>query len=897
MRERVVMVYVIGRGTWCTLLLIFCFLARLDGGNSTANAVALDQQGNIVLAGFANIQLPVAGTGTTNNGTNTVTNGALARLLPDGTPDTSFNPDGSQPGLLTIDLLAVNGPQPTLVANNTQNSDSAFTAVAIDKNNKIVLAGFVNIGFNASFVVARLNTDGSLDQTFNPNSSFFPGGPGVAIIQVGSFVNTAQGVAIDSLGRIVVVGTTDNGFNTDVAVLRLTTAGSYDLTFNAQGPTPGLAIIDVMGTNEVGAAVDIDAANNIYVGGSIGNGQTTDFLVMKLLPTGVLDTTFNQFGMFPGVILENLQNDVDNGYALKLDANNNVVIAGSSSNGLQTDFAILRFLPNGTLDQSFNPAPSANLASGSVRTSISGREDVVFGLALDSNQRIVVTGYSNVGINQSFVTARYTPQGALDSTFGPTQPLPGVIITDLVPVTEKGITNDNAGRGVVVQATTNTIIATGFSSFNLTRSFTTINYLANGSLNALGFAAQSLFPGIAFTVFQPVQNNRGNGVPTFLGGGTAIVDPEILDALRTPLLPTIPQIAHEGPIVSNQFQPQLNGIASPNALITVFVQDVPFASTTATIDGAWSLFLPPLLEGNYTLTVLATDPISGLSLASMPVPLVISTQAPQPPRIESPFDADTVTTARIVVEGRAEPDTMVTLFSQEKVLGKVRVAPTGLWAMQTERLADGVHNVVAVATNTAGTSSIPSEVVSFIVDTGAQRAPRILSPKTKFISNNKTMLVRGDAKPNSTIALELSGKGSASVILKVNNKGAWSYTFTALKNGAYRLMATTVDKLFASEPVLFTIDTNRPKPAMIQGVQSSKGFINGLAEPLSTITFYMDGKREPLGKTLADAQGAWSFTPTRQHQIPPGTHTITVSVADKAGNVSSLVKRELEMPF
>jgi hypothetical protein len=462
------------------------------------------------------------------------------------------------------------------------------------------------------------------------------------------------------------------------------------------------------------------------------------------------------------------------------------------------------------------------------------------------------------------------------------------VTLDLVPTTKNGITNDNSGTAVVVQANNN-IIATGFSSFNLTTSFTTPNFLENGSLNSTAFAVDSLFPGIAFTVFLPVQTVIGNGVPTFLGGGISTVAPEILEALRAPLLPVIPEIAHEGPIITREFQPQLSGIASPNALMTMFLGDIPLASTTADMAGAWSVVLPPLLEGSYTVTALATDPITGLSLASVGVPLTITTQAPSVPIIESPIDGDRITQPRVELRGRADPNSVVRLFTQDGVLGKVQASPTGLWSLQTERLPDGEYAVIAVATDTVGSSSLPSEVVTFYIEAEAQLRPRILTPERSLVSKQMSVRMTGSASQNSTILILVNDKERAK--LKVSKEGTWSYTLSQLAPGNYAVTAATRDRKLQSLPLNITIEAEEKRSASGAAPPASPpstGLINGVADPFSSISIYIDDAY--FGKTMANSKGMWSFTPLRNQRLAPGKHTIAAHALDGTG---SIVKKDV----
>src|SRR5262245_953187 len=130
------------------------------------------------------------------------------RLLYAGMLDHAFGTDG----MAAIDLsggLVTGGAQVT--AN----------AVALQADGKIVVAGDVTANPEAdhSFLVARLNSDGSLDSSFNSNGAT----PGTVQFQVPtSFVNKATGVAIQSDGKIVIVGDDDFG----LGVFRLNANGT-----------------------------------------------------------------------------------------------------------------------------------------------------------------------------------------------------------------------------------------------------------------------------------------------------------------------------------------------------------------------------------------------------------------------------------------------------------------------------------------------------------------------------------------------------------------------------------------------------------------------------------------------------------------------------------------------
>jgi uncharacterized delta-60 repeat protein len=87
-------------------------------------------------------------------------------------------------------------------------------------------------------------------------------------------------------------------------------------------------------------------------------------------------------------------------------------VAGPSDASGSYDFALARYLPNGTLDASFS-------GDGTVLTNFGGESfDVAAALALQPDGKIVVAGQSDASGSYDFALARYLPNGTLDATFG-----------------------------------------------------------------------------------------------------------------------------------------------------------------------------------------------------------------------------------------------------------------------------------------------------------------------------------------------------------------------------------------------------------------------------------------------------------------------------------------------
>jgi len=127
-----------------------------------------------------------------------------------------------------------------------------------------------NASNNFDFYIARLGTDGTLDSTF--------GTGGVTTTAIGAGDDEANGIGIQSDGKIVVGGYSHNGSNNDFAIARYTTAGVLDTAFNGTGK-----VTTVIGSAEDTAyGLRLDATNGkIVVGGTSHNGSNVDFASVR----------------------------------------------------------------------------------------------------------------------------------------------------------------------------------------------------------------------------------------------------------------------------------------------------------------------------------------------------------------------------------------------------------------------------------------------------------------------------------------------------------------------------------------------------------------------------------------------------------------------------------------
>lgn len=904
-------------------------ISSVQANNSSASAIAIDQNQKLVLAGVA------------DNGLNNVF--AVARLNLDGSPDTTFDATGITPGEVTTDIQATN---------------AAISAVVIDSQNRIVVAGTsVNnaadpvstVNGNNQFTVVRYNNDGSLDQTFNASLSL-PGAPGIAIIPIGTISDIVYGLALDSLGRIVVVGTSDgttgtnNLTSTNVAVVRLNPDGTLDQTFTTESTAtavdtgvtlvePGIITVSIINPNgqpqdDAATCVAIGTDNSIFIGGSttgnvVNQGTITQTLLIKMVSSGALDKTFvapslpapgviSSTSPAPGIITQNVNGIDDQINAIGIDANGNLLLGGFTTinsptgftsgtisgaiTGTITEFLMLRYTQEGVL---FN----------TIVTNILNSNCVINALTFDKNNNIIVSGAFSVPGNLAFVTARYALDGMLDPTFNATgsagtiETQQGIVVTNVLPVsTTNFFSNDNQALGVVTDDQNN-IYPTGYSNDGNQNNFTTLSYLVDGALNINGFNIDTLYPGqpaIIYTIFFG-ERALGNGVPLFLGGDISKLTPQMLQSLNSEVNYAFPVINAKGPIITSDPAPVISGSSSPFALITLLLDGVDMITTTADYEGKWSTPTIPLADGTYMLTARASDPISDIEpLESQPVVLTIDTSAMPTPVIETP-QSGIIKVQAPLIEGTAQPESVVTIIIDNKEEGMAHVQSSGRWTF-SHPLTEGPHTIYAVGQDSLGRYSPPSSLVTIMIDTGKPQVPRIVSPQRGGLVKQSPLYITGEGKPATTIGLYANNVLVAPI--KVDAQGRWSYALP-VKDGPYGIYAATADQKLSSPRMLFTVkleQAQKESVAQPESAQSDRreepsaapastepGLLTGKAQPGSAIALYVDG--HPLGKAQTDPSGTWNYTPDTP--LAPGKHAIKVAITDKDGNITSLIDREV----
>jgi uncharacterized delta-60 repeat protein len=299
------------------------------------------------------------------------------------------------------------------------SKEDAAWAVAIQSDQKIVVAG----GSGGRFAVFRYSSRGRLDRSF---------GSGGKVISPFEAFGRALGVAIDATGRIVAVGRVYVDGAGRLAVARFLSDGRLDPTFGDQGAVvtrvTGSASawsvriqadgrIVVAGSSFVGHIAPADNVRRL--GGTWGNRAFghSNSVVVRYEPDGTLDQSFGSAG-----IVEKAQGEFADFNDLLLQRDGKITLVGS----VDYRFMLVRYRKDGSPDPSFGEG----LEPGVVRTRSAYLSGAYAG-ALQRDGKIVAGGYGTEYGNKplGFTLARYRSNGLLDQSFG----RHGVVTTRVTP--------------------------------------------------------------------------------------------------------------------------------------------------------------------------------------------------------------------------------------------------------------------------------------------------------------------------------------------------------------------------------------------------------------------------------------------------------------------------------
>ncbi|MGU0725876.1 Ig-like domain-containing protein [Pseudomonas aeruginosa] len=374
--------------------------------------------------------------------------------------------------------------------------------------------------------------------------------------------------------------------------------------------------------------------------------------------------------------------------------------------------------------------------------------------------------------------------------------------------------------------------------------------LTDGNGNPIGQVTADGSGNWSFTPGTPLSNGTVvNAVAQDAAGNTS-----------GPASTTVDSVAPAAPVIDPSNGSVIAGTAEAGA--TVILTDGggnPIGQATADGSGNWT-FTPstPLANGT-VINAVAQDPAGN---TSGPASVTVDAIAPPAPVI-NPSNG-------VVISGTAEAGATVILTDGNgNPIGQVTADGSGNWSFTPGTpLANG-SVINALAQDAAGNTSGPA---STTVDS--------VAPATPVLDPSNGTVISGTAEAGATVILT-DGGGNPIGQATADGSGNWSFTpGTPLTNGTV-INAVAQDAAGnTSGPVSTTVDAVAPATPVID--PSNGVELSGTAEP-GVRVILTDGNGNPIGQTLADGSGNWTFTPG----TPLANGTVVNAVAqDPAGNTS-----------
>jgi uncharacterized delta-60 repeat protein len=316
-------------------------------GYDVARAAAIQDDGKIVAAGYFQ-----------NTGGDC--DWALARYNTDG----SLDPDFGTGGKVTTALGSI--------------AELAY-AIAIQTDDKILVAGYTNTGGSNDFTVVRYNTDGSLDTGFDTD--------GKVTTDLGTDTNdTASTLVIQGDGKILVGGAVLN-VNYDSGLVRYNTDGSLDTGFD----TDGKLIYSLVANNDYINSLALQTDGKILAAAKgIFSDSDYDTVVVRFNTDGSIDSDFGTNGKTVTALHVSAE---DSAEAIIIQSDGKIITGGSSGSA---SAAFIRYNSTGSYDTTF----------GTGGTKIITDFGTVSSLVVAADGKIIAVGTYNNGTNDDCYIAR-----------------------------------------------------------------------------------------------------------------------------------------------------------------------------------------------------------------------------------------------------------------------------------------------------------------------------------------------------------------------------------------------------------------------------------------------------------------------------------------------------------
>lgn len=374
-----------------------------------------------------------------------------------------------------------NNPTGYIINSLNPTEDDWGTAIAVHSDGRVLVASYNTV---ESFTLARYLSDGTLDLNFGNN--------GIAQLRNATNDNASPyAIKILSDNTILVAGTSWNDATSsyDMALLKIDEDGNPITTFGPNGN--GWVLTPVGSSADVARSIAIQTDGKIVLAGYGNMGaNSNDIAVARYSSNGILETGIGAFGGGTGVVTTHINAD-DRGYSVAIQTDGKIVVGGTSNYDVTgSNFAIVRYNTDGTLDAAPGNFGTGGIVDLDLGNGGAGSTDEGYSLALQPDGKIVMTGRSKAvsAANNDVATIRLTTSGALDGNFNQTGAIVGRASSFTVPgialVNNHTSTNTNdAARSVALQSNGKIIVGGDSDGSTPSYALLLVRYNSDGTLD------------------------------------------------------------------------------------------------------------------------------------------------------------------------------------------------------------------------------------------------------------------------------------------------------------------------------------------------------------------------------------------------------------------------------
>jgi hypothetical protein len=288
---------------------------------------------------------------------------------------------------------------------------------------------------------------------------------------------------------------------------------------------------------------------------------------------------------------------------------------------------------------------------------------------------------------------------------------------------------------------------------------------------------------------------------------------------------------------------------------------------------------------------------------STAVSFTVQTLTIATPVIKSPNSNTTVYNSQPTIAGISQANMTITVFVDGTIDGITTSDLNGNWTYQVQRVLqslsinyNGIHRIEAMASASGGADSGFSKELSITVDTQSTSAFIITGPTNNDTLYNNLPLITGTAPAGQAITISIDGVGVATVT--TNTSSLWAHQLTAPMSDGTHTISAMSPGLANAPDVTIIVNKNVSSPLITSisygdVIYNNLPTIHGVAQAGATVSVYLDGGggaivggvAGPLGTTVADGAGDWSFTVTTvtdssgtvTNYMPDGLHILSTT--------------------